>query len=323
MVLGHQHPDGDALGAAAGLASILRDMGKAAVVGISGRVAPNLNFLMDPPRHFLRVDRPDPGIIAPYGLLIYVDCHGPSRVWPDSGPGDWERLPPNLVIDHHVHNEELQGALAVFHDRDASSTGELVGRLAKSVGAGLRGKAVEALLTAIASDTGFFSQDNATQWSLREAADLVAMGGSLARLHERLSSGFSLPRMRLLSLSLASLELFLGDRVAVMLLTDPMLEAASARIEDSDGFIDYPRALANVLLAALIKVDGQGGVKVSLRSRHPVSSRRIAMGFGGGGHELAAAYTDPCPSPEEARERFLSAVSSYILARGGDHWHPF
>jgi phosphoesterase RecJ-like protein len=313
LVLGHQHPDGDALGAGSALASILRHLGKTALVGISGRVPPNITFLVEPAKYFVDVTELDPEAFKHYDLLIYVDCHGPSRVWPDAGQDLWDRLPPNLVIDHHIHNAELQGVLAVFHDKGASSTGELIARLARDLGVRLPVRAVEALLAAIVSDTGFFTQDNAQPSTLREAADLVEQGARLARLHERINCGFSLTRMRLLKNSLETMDVFLEGKVAVMLLTGAMLEDAKARIEDSDGFIDFPRSLAGVMLAAFIKEDGHGGIKVSLRSKPPVSARAIAQCFGGGGHEVAAAYTDRAPSPEQARDRFLEVASRFIL----------
>ncbi|MDR2338705.1 MAG: bifunctional oligoribonuclease/PAP phosphatase NrnA [Deltaproteobacteria bacterium] len=314
MILGHQHPDGDALGSAAGLAAMLRDLGKRAVVGVSGRIPPNISFLMDPPKYFMDVPCPAPKYFEGYGLLVYVDCHGPSRVWPEAV--GWDGLPPNLVIDHHVHDEELRGALAVFHDRHASSTGELIARLARVMGVTLPRASISPLLAAIATDTGFFSQENATSESLREAAELVAQGGKLALLHEKLSCGYSLQRMRLLKNSLSSLRLYLGGKVAVMLLTPGMLVEAEAKLEDADGFIEYPRALGGVLLAAFIKDDLQGGMKVSLRSRPPISAMELAKGFGGGGHELAAAYTDRIGSPELARDRFLEAAARVFLGEG-------
>jgi phosphoesterase RecJ-like protein len=313
LVLGHQHPDGDALGSASALAMILRSMGKSAQVGISGRLAPNLSFLMEPPKYFSDITEPDIRYLRGFELLVYVDCHGPTRVWPEKDAELYSELPPNLVIDHHIHNEELQGALSVFHDKFASSTGELIMRLARNLSVNLSPKAVEALLTAIVSDTGFFTQENTTPHTLMEASDLVAMGGKLARLYEKLNSGYSISRMRLLKNSLESLDVFLGGRVAVMLLSTSMLEEAGARVEEADGFIEYPRSLSNVFLSALIKDDGKGGIKVSLRSKPPVSARKIAQRFGGGGHELAAAYTDHVETIELARDRFLEVAAQYIL----------
>ncbi|MDR2200186.1 MAG: DHH family phosphoesterase [Deltaproteobacteria bacterium] len=312
IVLGHQHPDGDALGSAAALAAILRGLGKKAVVGISGRVPPNITFLIDPARYFFPVTKLDAAFLGSFERLVYVDCHGPSRVWPDSLPKEWDALPPNLVIDHHIHNEELRGAVGVFHDQRASSTGELVSRVRRRLGATLPPQATEALLTAIVTDTGFFTQENTTSSSLREAGDLLTGTGELARLHEKLNCAGSLARLRLLKCSLSSLELFFKGRVAVMLLTNEMLSEAGARVEDADGFIDYPRSLCSVLLAAFIKDDGAGACRVSLRSRPPVSARKIAQSAGGGGHELAAAYTASAKSALEAREAFLALARPHL-----------
>jgi phosphoesterase RecJ-like protein len=91
-----------------------------------------------------------------------------------------------------------------------------------------------------------------------------------------------------------------------------MLQAASATLEDADGFVDYPRGLAGVKLAVFFKEVGRGKVKVSMRSRDPISAREIAQGFGGGGHIMAAAYTENTPSALEAKKRFLDGICHFF-----------
>jgi phosphoesterase RecJ-like protein len=188
----------------------------------------------------------------------------------------------------------------------------MVARIVKSINAPFSEPMLEAVLAAIVSDTGFFTQANTTASSLREAADMVAMGGDLEGVNTKLNQSFSPARMRLLSLSLGSMEFFREGRVAVMSLTARMLAEARASLEDAEGFVDFPRSVKGVELAAFLKEDGRGRVKVSLRSRYPVSARAVATGYGGGGHVLAAAYTDHSPTCAEARERFLSGLGHVL-----------
>jgi phosphoesterase RecJ-like protein len=314
LIMGHHNPDGDALGAGVALGEALNDMGLAATVGTSGKIANNTRFILDgftgPRRAF-----DDPGDVRreDWDLVVFVDCHGPDRVWPDSPPEDYrDRLPPYLVIDHHVHSEPPTGVAGLYHDPGASSTGEMVARALKALNAPFNPPMLESLLAAIVSDTGFFTQANTTASSLREAADLVELGGDLEGINTKLNQSFSPARMRLLHLSLGSMEYFRGGRVATMFLTSEMIERSGASREDSEGFVDFPRAVKGVDLAALFKEDGRGRVKVSLRSRYPVSARAVASAYGGGGHVLAAAYTDPAPACMEARERFLAGLTGML-----------
>jgi phosphoesterase RecJ-like protein len=318
IVMGHYQPDGDALGASVGLGAALRGAGREAAVGTSGKIAPNTRFILEGACGFhVLADSPDDLAAGGWDLAVFVDCHGPERIWPDATPGSWQgRLPPYLVIDHHVHAEPLVSCAGLYHDPGASSTGEMVARLMRAMGLDFTPPILESLLAAIVSDTGFFAQANTTAAALREAAGLVELGGDLEGVNSKLNQSFSPARMRLLSLSLASMEFHLGGRVAAMFLTSDMLERSGAAREDSEGFVDYPRSVKGVELAALFKEDGRGRVKVSLRSRYPVSARAVAAGYGGGGHVLAAAYTDPSPVCREALERFLAGLARVLPGEG-------
>jgi phosphoesterase RecJ-like protein len=319
LILGHHHPDGDALGAAVGLAEALNDMGREVTVGTSGKIAPNTLFILDGSSGLHRpFDAPRDVRREEWDLVVFVDCHGPERVWPDHPPESWSgKLPPYLVIDHHVHAGPLAVCSGLFHDPEASSTGEMVARVLKALNVAFTPPMLESLLAAIVSDTGFFAQANTTAACLKEAAFLVELGGDLEGVNNKLNQSFSPARMRLLSLSLGTMEFFRGGRVAVMFLTSEMVERSGAVREDAVGFVDYPRSVKGVELSALFKEDGRGRVKVSLRSRYPVSARAVACGYGGGGHVLAAAYTDPSPSCAEARERFLGGLSSVLPEDAG------
>jgi phosphoesterase RecJ-like protein len=345
LILGHFNPDGDALGSAAALCHYLLLMGKYVRVGTSGKIPPNLFFLLKPEKLFIEAYF-DKYLLNEFDLLIFLDCHGPDRVWPNDTGEDFSKiLPPYLVIDHHMHDKDLSGFSALFHDPYSSSTGELVARLIRAIntihlnnslnnpidsgygsnsgsisGSGsvsssdsphippLTPPIVEGILAAIVSDTNFFTQTNATPLSLREASFLVAMGGDLEDLNAKLNQSWTLARMKLLHKALKTLELHFRGEVALMLLTQEMLDATGATIEDADGFVEYPRSLTGVKLAAFIKEDGRGQVKVSLRSRFPVNAREIAQCFGGGGHNMAAAYTDKSRAATQAKARFLSKI---------------
>jgi phosphoesterase RecJ-like protein len=317
IILGHHNPDGDALGASLALALALGEMGREVQVGTSGKIAPNIMFLLEGVPGLCREFRV-PRDLRPedWDLAVFMDCHGPERVWPDHAGEGFGFLPPYLVIDHHVHTEPLSGCEGLFHDPEASSTGEMVARILKALRAPFPPQVLEAILAAIASDTGFFTQANTTASALRETADLVGLGGDLEGVNNKLNQSFSLARMRLLHLSLGSIELFRGGQVAAMFITSDMLERSGAALEDSEGFVDFPRAVKGVALAALFKEDGRGRVKVSLRSRYPVSARAVAASNGGGGHVLAAAYTCHVPTCLEAREIFLAGLGALFQDDG-------
>jgi phosphoesterase RecJ-like protein len=91
-----------------------------------------------------------------------------------------------------------------------------------------------------------------------------------------------------------------------------MFERAGATRADSEGLIDYPRAIEGVKLVALLRQLDDGQIKVSLRSRGPIDVESVARRHGGGGHRNAAGCT--LDGPVEAVRRTmvdeLTALSS-------------
>ncbi|MBI3016644.1 MAG: bifunctional oligoribonuclease/PAP phosphatase NrnA, partial [Deltaproteobacteria bacterium] len=67
------------------------------------------------------------------------------------------------------------------------------------------------------------------------------------------------------------------------------LKETGASYEDTEEFINYPRAIKSVEVAALFKEVPDGKYKVSLRSKTDVDVSQICAQFQGGGHKKAAA----------------------------------
>jgi phosphoesterase RecJ-like protein len=79
---------------------------------------------------------------------------------------------------------------------------------------------------------------------------------------------------------------------------------------DSEELVNYPRSLASVRVACLLRERG-GQVKVSLRGKGDVDVNTIAARFGGGGHRNAAGCTVP-GSLDDATRAVLAAVRAAL-----------
>ncbi|MDR1487202.1 MAG: bifunctional oligoribonuclease/PAP phosphatase NrnA [Deltaproteobacteria bacterium] len=311
LITGHHSPDGDSLGSSAALALALKEMGLGVVVGLPGKNASSLNFLLNPPEMFKQVEL-EQVLSGEYGRLILVDCQMPNRVWLEITPEQYKAFPPYIVIDHHQSDAPSQPFLAGFIDHQASATAELVFKVLKKLKIKFTKPIVESLLTALISDTGSFSQNNATPECLRQAAELVALGGDIERINQKLKQNWALSRIKLLTAALSSLTLHYDGRVAVIILTSEMLSETGSDLTESEGFVEYPLLLAGVKVSALIKINGRGKTRVSLRSRSSVDVRALARSFGGGGHVKAAAYLDDSSDPKEAKKNLLEQIGLYI-----------
>ena len=302
LLLTHHNPDGDALGSAFALARILGRDGRQVDLALTGFWSEHLSFLLD---GLSLVEKP--GVFSGYDLVVLLDCHTFGRLGEDGSTAD--DLPALVVIDHHPLTEGEKAGENWFIQPAASSTGELVWLFLKACRLQAPPEAAEALLLAIASDTGFFSQSNVTAGTLEAAAGLVEWGGCLERVHRRLKADLPLRRLKLMGSALDSLRLHCGGRLAIMAVTPDLLEKAGAVMADTEDLVEMGRSLAGVTLSALIKDEGRGvgRVRVSLRSREPVNASALAGFFGGGGHRLAAAYNDPeAATAEEAAANLLA-----------------
>ena len=95
--------------------------------------------------------------------------------------------------------------------------------------------------------------------------------------------------IRLLAEMLTTLEIH-DERIASAFISTKMFERVNATAGDTEGLIDYPRSIAGVEAAALIRQVGAEEYKVSLRSRGEVDVEKVARRNGGGGHRNAAGF---------------------------------
>ena len=313
LILTHHNPDGDALGSAIAFQLALKNQGQKSALHISGTYTDNLNFLME------GATLSDLSDLADYDLILLLDCHSFLRLGAESQKKlsayfSQKESTPLIVIDHHLLETEEESGSLWHHFTEASSTGELSLEIISALGLVPDSQTARALLTAIATDTGSFSQTNATAHSLKAAAFLVECGASLAEVERLLNRNRPPRRIRLMAAVMASLELHYDGRVAIFLLDQNMLEQSGATLADSDGFVEILRTIAGVDLGALIKITDSPYFKVSMRSQNGISAAALATSLGGGGHQEAASYTDQAAKNIiEAKENFLAAAGKIFL----------
>jgi phosphoesterase RecJ-like protein len=302
LILTHENPDGDALGSALALGEGLESLGKRVRIYCQGVVPEMYSFLSG-------VDRiaPDPGLPEDWDAVVILDCHSLDRV--GEAALVMADAPMLIVVDHHV----VEGELPPLHvlDTKAAAAGELVFLILTAMDVELSPTMAVSLYTAISTDTGSFSFDNTTAAALQITAELVRLGAEPWSIFQRLHMRRSPERLRLLAMALESLEFHMGGRLGVMTVTREMMSETGTEPEDTDGFVEYPRSVQGVELAALFRENGNGKVKVSLRSGGHADAAALARSFGGGGHFQAAGF-----GVEERldllKKRFLETSVQYL-----------
>lgn len=283
LVTCHRRPDADALGSALGLSAILRTLGKEVVTYCPENLPESIAFLVGS----FEVENTVSGSTS-FDVTVVADTASRTLV-PDGLPAR-ERLGTVVVIDHHSAFDDF--ADLVLRDADASSTAEIVAMLAGALDIPLETLDVEAaraIYAGIVADTGGFRFACTTPAVLRLGATLLDLGVDPWDVAYRLFENWSTERFSLLRDVLAQTAFEYDGKLAVMKVTQKMLQESGAEETMVDGLVGYGRAVKGVEVATLITELDETACKVSFRSKGTVDVSEIAKRLGGGGHRAAAA----------------------------------
>lgn len=279
LITSHERPDGDALGSELALYHMLKALGKQASIYNQDRTPGEYRFL--PGADVIVYDLPP---TESFDAAFILDCGDLDRVGREAGRIGTIR--PLVNVDHHVSNGGFCDA-ALF-DADASSTGELIYRLADAMAMALTPEMATNLYAALLTDTGGFCYGNTTRDCLAIAARLVESGARPQWISENIYENAPLEKIRLLGLVLESLTLDHNGRVGSLTVTQENLAGAGALQEHTEGFADLPRTIEGVEISVLFIELEKNYYKLSLRSKGRFDVERVARKLGGGGHVNAA-----------------------------------
>jgi bifunctional oligoribonuclease and PAP phosphatase NrnA len=292
----HENPDGDALGSLLAMHWILEQLGKDSLMFMSPDEFP----LPWEYRHWTfdsRLVGSPPADLAER-TIVFLDCGNIDRMPVDFLQADSVHI---VNIDHHHDNTRFGTVNLVCPV--ASSTAEMVWRLAKDLGVEITPPIADALYTGLVTDTGKFMYENTTADAHRMAAELIESGVEPHEVYRRLYEDLPFRRLQLLQRALSSVERYDDGAITVAHLVKEDYEQTGALETDSEGVVDHMRAVEGTAVAVLVREllapDRTGMRKVSLRATDGrVDVSRIAREFGGGGHPQAAGFSTSLPYPE-------------------------
>ena len=276
VVTSHARPDGDAIGSAMAMAFALRQLGKDARVVSADPAPPPLEAFPGVPEIEVTARVDDPG-----DAVIVMECGSLSRT-------GIEGLERGYVvnIDHHVGNS-MYGALNWF-DVSAAACGEMVFDLIGALGVPLTVEIATHVYVAILTDTGSFHYSNITPRTFDISRRCLEAGVDPALIARTVFDSNSLARLRLHNAILNRMELDATGRMATLWVDRAMTAALGATYEDTDGVINVPLTVREIVAVAFFKEQGPDDWRVSMRSKGDVDINVIAKEFGGGGHKNAS-----------------------------------
>jgi phosphoesterase RecJ-like protein len=280
LCLGHVHPDGDVLGTLFALGLALGAAGTPVTFAGPHPVPDVLSFLPGADRWQIWKDAP-----RSFDVIVMTDCPNPGR---SEGLLEGARGPESRVlnIDHHPDNRRY--GTVNWIDPSAAATGEMVFDLLRALGLRVTPAVALNLFTAIHTDTGSFRYSNTTPRTFRIAAELVAAGADPSLVSDRLYQQRARDSLVQLGEVLRRVEVSADGQVAWLCVPSGLV---SREFMDSEDLVGYPRSVAGVKVAVLLREEAPGTIKASLRGKGDVPVNAIAHRFGGGGHENAAGCT--------------------------------
>lgn len=278
VIATHFSPDGDALGSSIALSTALRKMGKKTFLLDKDPVPPQYKFL---PGHenFQTFEA-----MGNFRNLIIVDCNDVDRVTSNKELQATLRNHASVVIDHHASEKPFGDIRWVRPDSPA--TGMMVFRVIKELGIAMTADMAINLYTAIATDTGNFRHENTTPDALAIAAELATAGAKPHEISRELYDSWTEGRLRLFIKVLNTLTI--EDDIAMVTVTNKMLEETLTSSDDTETFVEFPRIVKDIGISVLFREIDAANCKISLRSKDGLDVAKVAEAFNGGGHKNAA-----------------------------------
>ncbi|WP_421382416.1 DHH family phosphoesterase [Bacillus salacetis] len=311
IVMGHKHPDMDAIGAAIGVRKVAQMNQK------EGYVVVNFNEIDNGVKRLMGEIKSNPDLhsrfITPEAaldlmtddtLLVVVDTHKPSLVIEERLLQRAERV---VIIDHHRRGEDfIKNPLLVYMEPYASSTAELVTELLEYQPKHEKISMMEAtaLLAGIIVDTKSFTLRTGSR-TFDAASYLRGQGADTVLVQKFLKEDVEtyIKRSRLIE----TVD-FYYDGVAIAkgednVIYDPVLIAQAA---------DTLLTMDGVVASFVISKRKDDLVGISARSLGEVNVQIIMENLQGGGHLTNAATQLPGISVGEAEDSLKVVLDEYF-----------
>ena len=301
VIASHSRPDGDSIGSSLAMAYALRAMGKKAdVVHSDPAPAPLMQF--PGVRDILVM----PQVANHYDAAIVMECGDLGR----TGVTGLDRF-FLINIDHHPGNVGY-GRLNWFNP-DAAACGEMVFDLVKALGAPLTPEVAIHVYLAILTDTGSFHYANISPRTFEICKEALEAGVDPVAVARNVYDSNNMGRLKLFGAVLSAMQIDTSGRVAIVYLDHEMARAAGGTYEDTEGLINLPLTVKEILAIVFFKQIKGDEYRVSMRSKGNIDIGAIAKEFGGGGHRNAAGCT-VTGAIDALKKMFIEKIEAKIEA---------
>ncbi|MDE6788183.1 MAG: bifunctional oligoribonuclease/PAP phosphatase NrnA [Ruminococcus sp.] len=294
VIITHQSPDGDCIGAGFGLKDILAELGIRSRVVCSDEFPSRYDFMTNTgagedfePETVIAVDIADTKLMGKY-----KDIYGDKI---------------QLCIDHHISN--INYAEKTLLRPKATAACEIIYDLAKFMGVEISRHCAMCLYTGIATDSGCFKYDCTTPRAHEIAAEMKrSYDINFAEINRAMFEIKTKARMILESKFVNLMEEYLDNKLVIASVTLDMMKEIGINSDEFEGLAPMTIQLEGTEVGVLIKEREPNTFKCSFRSADSVNVSEICRSLGGGGHEKAAGCSIEGCTLQEAENKIVEAV---------------
>jgi len=303
LLVTHINPDGDTLGSACGLASIVKTNLKKNCDILIDNFVETYSFLKNLKNAKL-YDEIDKSLV--YDLVITLDVASLDRM--EQVKVLFDKAKSTINIDHHGTNPKF--AQINIIEPEASSTGEIVAKMADKFNWQINKDAADALYAAILTDTGSFRYSNTSADTFKIASKLLDCGTKPDEIAQKCYDSYPKNFVMFQNYCLNKAVFTDDDKIAYMYVYRKDIEKFKVGPDCTEGLTEKLRSIISTEAAFIAKELAPNLTKISLRSKSIDVSKVCSM-FGGGGHKFASGCTIKA-SVKQASEKILTELRKAI-----------
>lgn len=298
LILTHRSPDGDTLGSGFALLRALRKMGKRARLVNSDKIPEKYSYLFsDLENQQFEED-----------FVVSVDVAG-IKLLGDSLKEKYEGR-VDLSIDHHEASRLF--ARETYVEPESASACEIIYLIVKELGVEIDSSIASCIYTGMSTDTGCFKYSNVTPRTHLIAAEVISLGASHSKINEIMFDTKTLGSIMLEKRCYENLEIFCGGKVAVICVSEKILEECGVDRSALDSIKPITRQIEGVGIGITVKEEENGKIGVSIRTGEQYDANAICANFGGGGHKKAGGC-EMDGTMEQAKNRVIDYITKNII----------
>lgn len=318
VILGHQSPDGDAIGSTLALKEYLCRKGKNATV-IVPNYFPDFLKWMNGANDIVIFERQKAysyNLLNMADLVCVLDLNVPSRMGEELGNVVSKlRNTKKLLIDHHLGPDKTIFDVVISRP-ECSSTCELLFRTLTAIGEvdKLPLHGAEDIYAGMYTDTGGFSFNSNDPDVFNIIADLLRKGIDKDRIVRYINNNYTADRFRLMGYVLyEKLEVIPDLHASIYGITKEELSRFNYLKGDLEGVVNMPLAIRGHKLSISMREDTEKPVIwISVRSYDDFPANELAAQFfNGGGHFNAAGGRLENMSMDEALQVARNAIDAF------------